>query len=158
MPNKQKQNSNQRSVKRQMIPNAQTTEASGKIEELPSKDKEMVIEKTIHSSYSGPLPPPQHFEAYEKVCPGSASRILEIAENQQRHRTEIEKALVNANIKETKRGQWFGFAIAFTAIIGGFWLISIDKDAMGIATVIGAIATLVGTYIYGRISEKKERE
>ena len=36
-----------------------------------------------HISYSGPLPPPSMFKDYENVLPGSADRILALAEKEQ---------------------------------------------------------------------------
>ena len=39
-----------------------------------------------HVSFIGPLPPPALFGQYEKILPGSADRILRLAENEQRIR------------------------------------------------------------------------
>ena len=42
-----------------------------------------------HSVYSGPLPPAEQFAAYESILPGSAERILQMAEKQQSHRMQL---------------------------------------------------------------------
>lgn len=41
------------------------------------------IVESILASYSGPLPPPSMYRAYEDVLPGSADRILRMAEQEQ---------------------------------------------------------------------------
>ena len=40
----------------------------------------------MEARFAGPLPPPQLFEGYERVCPGAADRILTMAELQTRSR------------------------------------------------------------------------
>ncbi len=40
--------------------------------------------------FSGPIPPPQTLQAFEKAVPGSADRILIMAENEQKHHHKIE--------------------------------------------------------------------
>jgi len=41
---------------------------------------------TKETSFSGPIPPPDMLERYEKALPGSADRIVAIAENEQKIR------------------------------------------------------------------------
>lgn len=50
------------------------------------------------SQYSGPLPPPALYQEFEKVLPGSAERILAMAEKEQSHRHEWEGVALNATI------------------------------------------------------------
>src|SRR5689334_8353069 len=49
-------------------------------------------------SYSGPLPPPDMLEAFERALPGAANRILTLTEVQARHRRSVETRLVTARI------------------------------------------------------------
>lgn len=54
-------------------------------------------------SYSGPLPPADQIRAYEEALPGSADRILAMAERQQEHRLALEKVTVN---EAALRSRW----------------------------------------------------
>jgi len=80
-----------------------------------------------------------------------------MAEEQSAHRRKLEAAVVDGNIESQKRGQTLGFVLALVVLVGGFWLISIDKDAKGISLIIGAASALMGSYIYGRRQQGKER-
>ena len=94
------------------------------------KDKEGLIIQ----SYRGVIPPPTAMEGYEKVCPGAADRILAMAENDLKHKHEIETKeqdsivrcrdeVLNSEISNFRRGQYFGFIIIVIALIGGFYLV-----------------------------------
>ena len=49
----------------------------------------------VHAEHwSGPLPPPAALQRYDEVLPGAAERILAMAETEQQHRMEQEKAFV----------------------------------------------------------------
>lgn len=49
---------------------------------------------------------------YDRVLPGSAERILSMAEKEQDHRIASEQTALSALVQDSKLGQWFGFAIA----------------------------------------------
>ena len=71
------------------------------LQELP-EDKRNAILATMMSieeerTFSGPLPPPEHFEAYEKTLPGATDRIMTMTEKQVDHRIDMEKRIVNLN-------------------------------------------------------------
>lgn len=51
------------------------------VEEPVDQHINQVIAK-IQSEYSGPIPPPNIIKGYEQVLPGSADRILKMAEKQ----------------------------------------------------------------------------
>jgi uncharacterized membrane protein len=50
--------------------------------------------------YIGPIPPPSIMEGWEKVLPGSADRILKMAEKQSAHRISIEAKVIDATTGE----------------------------------------------------------
>ncbi|WP_278925353.1 DUF2335 domain-containing protein [Staphylococcus auricularis] len=63
-----------------------------KIEESDNPDLiRDIIASEVSLTKSGPLPDPKDFEEYEEVLPGSADRIVKMAEKNQSHRIEIEK-------------------------------------------------------------------
>ena len=81
-----------------------------------------------------------------------------MAERQSSHRQDLEKSRIDAGNRTEHRGQFFAFAIALAAILSGVYLISIDKDASGLTTIITALGVLVGAFVYGKYTQAKERE
>ncbi|MBF0336916.1 MAG: DUF2335 domain-containing protein [Nitrospirae bacterium] len=49
------------------------------------------------SRHSGPLPAPKTLEGYESILPGSAERILAMAENNLKHKHECDKEKLRQN-------------------------------------------------------------
>jgi len=157
--NKTKKDKEKESICEEVSSEEQTDviEKFPELKELPPKERKAVVQK-ISMNYSGPIPHYSDFEGYEKVLPGAADRILQMAESQSEHRQHLERMVVYTGVENSKRGQWFGFIIAVIAIIGGFFLIYCDKDALGITSILGAIGSLVVVFALGNSSEKKERK
>lgn len=105
--------------------------------------------------YSGPIPHPEHLSQYERILPGSADRLIKMAENQASHRQNSEKKIIDFEIKNKSRGQIFGFILAVLGIFGGFVLVLCDKDVIGMSSLFGSVAILVGAFIYGKINDNK---
>lgn len=61
---------------------------------------------------SGPLPLASEFDAYERTFPGSAERILTMAEKEQDRRITWDKEALGAEIKDRKRGHYLAFILA----------------------------------------------
>lgn len=99
-----------------------------------------VIESTMiameQRSYSGPLPAPEDFEAYEKVLPGSTDRILSMAEKSLDSRITNEKTIIETRLKQSGRGQIFGFILALF-----FGFISVILGIEGHEVLAGIIAS-----------------
>jgi|SRR5271154_3497962 len=107
-------------------------------------------------SFSGPLPPPEVLEKYNQAMPGLAERIINMAEQQARHRQEIEKTVINSNAFVQKVGPFLGFIVAMTAVVGGVLLVLKGKDGYGLAAIITALASLAGVFIYGKKQQRRE--
>lgn len=61
----------------------------------PGKAQEVVrLVETVSRFHIGPLPPPEDFAGYERVHPGTAERILAMAERAQMHRHKQESRTV----------------------------------------------------------------
>lgn len=58
------------------------------LDALPERVRDSVVEAAW---FSGPLPPPTMYGEYERTLPGSAERILVMAEKEQDHRIEWER-------------------------------------------------------------------
>ncbi len=57
------------------------------------------------SHFSGPLPSPENLLNYDKILPGTANRILEMAEKNKENRLHINKIMSESDIKKSLRGQ-----------------------------------------------------
>ena len=87
---------------------------------------------------------------YDEIEPGSAKLIIQMFIEQSKHRRKQEDKILDADIKGFARGHVFGFIILLLAIIGGFILIAFEKDGIGLASIITAIAGLSLSYFYGK--------
>jgi hypothetical protein len=47
-------------------------------------------------------------------------------------------------------GQIFAFIVAMTALVGGFYLVSLGLDVAGVATIISAIGVPLGVFAWNR--------
>lgn len=81
-----------------------------------------------------------------------------MAESQSAHRQELEKAVVLGNVTDAKRGQNYAFVLGVLAILCGSGLIAIGKTVEGLVAIIGALGTLAGIFIWGRLRQEKERQ
>jgi uncharacterized membrane protein len=107
--------------------------------------------------HSGPLPPPDQLDHYNRVSPGMADRIIRAAEAESEHRRDLEKQLLEAQISDVrdgrtieKRGQLFALVVACLAIVGGVVVVVSGHAIAGTVLSGGAIVSLVGLFIYGR--------
>ena len=51
-----------------------------------------------------------------------------------------------------------GFGVVVLVVSAGTYAVSIGKDVTGMATIITALASLVGIFVYGKSQQKKELE
>ena len=134
--------------------------ASGK----KDKDKkELIIE-----SYRDIILSPNAMEGYEKVCSGAADRILAMAENDLKHKHEIEikeqasivecrNKVLNSEISNFKRGQYFGFIIIVIALIGRFYLVLNNQKIGGYVTLVSTVFLYFGAVMYRNKIEKQNK-
>ncbi len=99
------------------------------------------------STFSGPLPPPEIMEGYNRIVPNAAERIIAVFETEVKHRHELERLQAIGDEKDRSRslslvfsGQIFGFLLALAFIVSGAFLIFHDKQISG--TVISTTAML----------------
>jgi len=108
-------------------------------------------------SFSGPLPPPNHLEQYERILPGAAERLLKMAEDQSLHRRNLETKVIHSGVSDSKKGLWFGLIMG----LSGFGLVGYCAS-LGLQLLAGIIAaldlgSLVGVFVYGSKQKRAER-
>lgn len=113
-------------------------------EDIPESNTSLIRAE----GYSGPIPPPQMLEQYGRIQKDLPERILAMAERQSQHRINLERLIVRGDSYRATMGLLFAFVIALTALVGGFYLVSIGMEGYGIAAIITAIATMVGPFVY----------
>lgn len=106
-------------------------------------------EQTVATRMLEFLPAPEELARYEKVVPGGAERILEMAEKQSMHRREMEEKSVSAEIRGAKIKQVLTFVLALaTGVLGGVLLIT-GSELAGLMVILVDAAAIVGIAIYG---------
>ena len=113
--------------------------------------------------FIGPVPPPEILKSYEENIPGSAERLIRMAEKEQDHRHEMQKKLVDGQLNNTKRfyderkrGQIFGLTIGLIGIISGSILAFNDKQIAGSFIGTAGIGGIVSVFVIGRGKSKDE--
>ncbi|MFP5205242.1 MAG: DUF2335 domain-containing protein [Acidobacteriota bacterium] len=108
-------------------------------------------------SFSGPLPHPALLAKYNETIPNGAERIMAMAERQGAHRENLERMVVEGNVKSQARGTTYAFILCLVALVGGFALLFTGRNGAGLASIISALAALASAFIYGRYKQSKER-
>jgi hypothetical protein len=101
-----------------------------------------------HQSYSGPLPRPDDFAAYERVLPGAADRILKMAENQAGHRQALERKAITGDLAKSMLGTILAYITFAGAMAGAVFLLANDKPLYGLAALVTALGAAFGPKIY----------
>ena len=107
--------------------------------------------------YSGPLPPAEEIEAYERVCPGAAGRILTMTEKSLDHRISSEKSIVSEETRQSSRGQIFGFILAAFFGIIAFILGMYGHEVLAGIIASGDIVSLAIIFVLNKVPELRKR-
>jgi uncharacterized membrane protein len=100
------------------------------------------------TSFSGPLPPPDLLEAYERTQPGLSDRIVRMAESEQTHRQRLENREHQSQVTLRIIGLLGGIVLAVLGILAGGYLVLHDKALAGFTLFVGALGGLIATAIY----------
>ena len=126
-----------------------------------------VVAEVMQSEFSGPIPPPSIIKGYEEVLPGSADRIIGMAERQSAHRQAMEKRMVLIEARDSLLGILFAFLLGIGCIGAAVTMVIMVPQNVGAISgaVIGAtgIGSIIVTFIKStRVSHdnesKKEKE
>ena len=98
----------------------------------------------VKSSFQGPIPPPEVLKGYEGILPGSAERLLKMAEEEQQHRFEVDNKLTDGYLSLNFRGQILGFLIVIALIVAIVYLTLNDHEyvAGGLTVVAVSLAVI----------------
>jgi uncharacterized membrane protein len=124
-----------------------------------TKQEEMfpqAVRYAATSYHSGPLPDPDTLFQYNEIAPGAADRIIAMAEREQRHRHETDRALVRMHSRNTAGGLVSATLIGLAAIGGGAYGMVNGGDIAGAGVALGGLASLVWVYVTGKKSEERQ--
>ena len=79
-----------------------------------------------------------------------------MVERQGIHREELEKCVVQGNVRSQARGAWLGFIVSMFAMGAGAYLIAIGKGGYGFATILANLVALVSVFVFVRQRQKTE--
>lgn len=115
------------------------------------------IESSMTAHISNLFPPAQDIKDYDNAVANGAERIFKMIEEQHRHRIEMEKMVVNSELKGNTRGQWMGFAIGIVGIIISAVLTLYGFETVG--SIIGGstVLGLVTVFVLGKKAQKTEQ-
>ncbi|MFN7591166.1 MAG: DUF2335 domain-containing protein [Planctomycetota bacterium] len=111
------------------------------------------VEQSFHL---GPLPPPEHLAAYEKIQPGFADRIVAMAEKQAVHRQGMESAVVRGNIVAQRMGVIAGLIIALAVIALAAYFASLGMGGLSITALLFDLTALVGVFVGAKRAQRRE--
>jgi len=120
--------------------------------------RETAVMESRQEFFSGPLPPPEKLEHYDRIVPGLAERIVGLTERQSAHRQQLERENLHENIRAARTGQWMAYSLGLLALVGGFVLLALGRDAPGIVSIVSAVGGLASVFFLGRRAQRKERE
>jgi len=122
------------------------------------EEKRVQFTRQTTAIFSGPIPPAQELSKYEEVLPGSAERIIIMAEKQAGHRQFIENQLTISNIRSKGTGQKFALFITIIAIISATIAALYGKQTFACVLGGSTLVGLAGVFVYGSEYRKKEEQ
>lgn len=118
----------------------------------------MLLLEYLIDSYlcKGPLPPPEILKGYNQVVENGAERIVARAEKQSEHRMQLENHAIKEELKQSGRGQIFGFILGVLGLLLATLLAILGHELIagifGTTTIVG----LVTVFVVGKKTQSKE--
>lgn len=123
----------------------------------PKKQLQVLQQREIIETHQGPLPHPEILKRYEEIVQGAAGRILEMAEKETVHRHNMEKRVLEIDLKAMKAemfdarlGQIFGFLIAVITVFSGVYCSVNGAQITGSLIGTSGVAGIVSVFVLGR--------
>ncbi|MFZ4647498.1 MAG: DUF2335 domain-containing protein [Gemmataceae bacterium] len=127
------------------------------LERLPPEDRrevEVGIRQMV-AQYSGPVPHAHEMLRYQQIDPSFPERFVRMAENQSRHRQELETRVIDYDFKLKRTGQDYAlFSVVFGLLIA---LVFAWIGALTIAAIVAGttVVGVVTAFVVGRVLQNK---
>lgn len=117
----------------------------------PPRADAVSLQVSTQTISRGPLPAPEQLALYEDLVPGSAERIIAMAESAQRHTQRAEMAIIEGAIAgdrdgwRTKRaGQVCSVIIALGSVVSAAAAAGLHASALAVAAIAGSAVGMAG--------------
>ena len=111
--------------------------------------------------FSGPIPPPEVLDGYDRIQPGFASRIIAMAETENDHRRQMERSIVQGGLasqksqfSEARVGQICAAIITIAALGLGCYTALNGHDVTGGVLGASGVGGIVTTFVLGRSTSR----
>lgn len=108
---------------------------------------------TMSEIHNGPLPHPDILAGYEEVLQGSAERILQMAEAEQKTRLEVTSKMQQTDSRDSLLGIIGAIIISLAAIAGGMYVViktGSTAGAIGGTTLsVSGIGSIIWNFVQG---------
>lgn len=126
---------------------------------LPAGSRQEILRRittVVHSEqFSGPIAHPKHLREYEEILPGSADRIIAMAEAQQQHMISMDNKVVDKEYGDRRWGMVIG-AVMFSSLIACALISAVSGNNIAAGMFLGAAAIGgVGLFVNGRKTSDK---
>jgi uncharacterized membrane protein len=120
----------------------------------PTGNKPDSVQVTTSAHWQGPLPPPDALQKFDAIVENGAERVFRMAEVEQQHRIESERAALQSNIDAaqseilaSRRGLQLGAAISILSILaalatvfmGANWAVSVALVGVPLMSAVRAL-------------------
>lgn len=101
----------------------------------------------VTNQYIGPLPSPEDMQGFGNIDTSFPERIMQEFEKNSEHTRQQEQIALQAQITETRRGQYMAFFVILGGFIGTMALAYSGKNAASIAVGLGtAVMVFKGVF------------
>lgn len=124
------------------------------------RDRAAAVMRTILTSMAtmhvGPLPTVRDFEGYDRVCPGAARDILDMAKQSQKHQHSIESAEVYGDLILKIIGNFTALGIVVAMLAAALYAAMNQHDALASVIASGTgLSMVAGVFVRNRMNKKQ---
>ena len=121
---------------------------------VPQGQRSQVVAQMVslvqEERFSGPIAHPRHLREYDDILPGSANRIITMAENNLEHAHHMQRTAIAADVQDMKDGRRFGFAALIILILSALLCGSLGNNTLALAFLGAGALGVIGNFIDGR--------
>lgn len=103
-------------------------------------------DRNVSISYADLIPPASILMEYEELLPGSAERLIRMAEQEQMHRHRLETESIEQDAKASRVGQTVTILVIACSVAAGIYLSLQNAEFAG--AVIGGLGVLAPLITY----------
>lgn len=100
----------------------------------------------VSQSWVGPMPAPERLREYEEIVPGSAERILRMAESMTTDESAREDRLVNAEIESARFGRRAAAGLTVAFLAGAITFFALDNVPAGAVLLSVPVAMILRSF------------